>query len=262
MKTLSAALATCNEEENLSRCLDSIKNIADEIIVVDGSSTDKTVDIAKKYGAKVIITNNPANFHINKQKAIDACTGRWVLQLDADEVISRELSHEIKYQISKIKNENNGYWIPRKNYFLGRFLAKGGQYPDYTLRLYKKGFGKLPQKDVHEQTEVIGKVGYLASPLLHFPYKNFFSYLKKWNRYNDLLSHQIEKSLKNKNIVQHIFFTVGYFIIKPSYWFLTTFICHKGFVDSWQGFIFSLFSALRFPAAYLKFLGLKLFTKK
>ena len=92
---LSVAIATFNEEENLGSCLDSVKDWVDEIVVVDGSSTDKTVEIAKKYGAKVIVRENPPIFHINKQKAIDACRGKWILQLDADERVSPELKEEI-----------------------------------------------------------------------------------------------------------------------------------------------------------------------
>ena len=86
----------------------------------------------------------------------------------------KEIELKIKHQE---QNDINGYWIPRKNWFLGRFLMKGGQYPDYTLRLYKKGKGRLPQKDVHEQAEVEGKTEYLTHALLHYPYKNFSRYL-------------------------------------------------------------------------------------
>ena len=93
---LSVVLATHNEEANLARCLDSIKDITDEIIVVDGQSTDKTVSIAKKYKAQVIVRENPANFHINKNIAIEKATGDWILQLDADEVVSPELASEIR----------------------------------------------------------------------------------------------------------------------------------------------------------------------
>src|SRR5690606_27310163 len=88
--------------------------------------------------------------------------------------------------------EPNGYWMPRKNYFLGRFLMKGGQYPDYTVRLYKKGKGRLPQKDVHEQAVIEGKVGYLKEALLHYPYEDFGHYYAKWNKYNDLFARQIQ----------------------------------------------------------------------
>ncbi len=262
-QTLSVVLATYNEEINLAGCLDSVKDMADEIIIVDGTSTDKTVGIAKKFGARVKITTNKPNFHINKQMAIDMATKDWILQLDADEHISPELKEEIKKILgnrqSSIVNrqseEINGYWMPRKNMFLGRFLTKGGQYPDYTLRLYKNGKGRLPQKDVHEQAVVDGKVGYLKSALLHYPYKSFFHYLKKWNLYNNLFAVQIKEEQKNKNIFRKFLYAIGYLFIKPSHWFSTTYFRHKGFMDSWQGFVFSLFSALRFPVSYIKYLS-------
>jgi len=253
-KTLSVVLATFNEEKNLASCLDSVKDIADEIIIVDGTSKDKTVEIAKKYGASIKVTTNPTNFHINKQKAIDMATKDWILQLDADEHVSPELKEEIKQILEKKTEEFNGYWMPRKNWFLGRFLVKGGQYPDYTLRFYKNGKGRLPQKDVHEQAVVEGKVGYLKQPLRHYPYRNFSHYLAKWNNYNDFFALQIKEEQKNKNLLQKFFYVIGYLFIKPSHWFLTTYIRHKGFVDGWQGFVFSLFSALRFPVSYIKYL--------
>lgn len=255
MQTLSVALATFNEERNLSACLESVKDLADEIIVVDGSSQDKTIEIAHKFKAKVSIVENKPNFHINKQKAIGMATKDWILQLDADERVSKELAQEIK---AKIKNasdiKENGYWIPRKNWFLGRFLMKGGQYPDYTLRLYAKGKGKLPQKDVHEQAVVEGNIGYLSNALLHYPYRNFLNYITKWNRYNDFFAGQIEERLKNKNIIEQIIYAIGYLVVKPAHWFLTSYIRHKGFVDLWPGFVFSCFSALRFPVSYLKYI--------
>ena len=269
MATVSVVLATYNEEVNLPSCLDSVKDLADEIIIVDGSSTDKTVEIAKKYGAKVVVTDNPPIFHINKQKAIDMATKDWILQLDADERVTPELKEEIKRVIAKSgwdpstrpakrdfaqddSSAVNGYWIPRKNWFLGRFLTKGGQYPDYTLRLYQRGKGRLPQKDVHEQAVVEGEVGYLNNPLFHYPYKDFLEYLVKWNRYNNLIASEIKEKMKDKNYVEKIFYSIGYFFIKPSHWFLTTYIRHKGFMDSWQGLTFSFFSALRFPVSYIK----------
>ncbi len=253
-KTLSVVLATYNEEANLASCLDSVKDLADEIIIVDGSSTDKTVEIAKKYGAVVKVTTNKQNFHINKQMAIDMATKDWVLQLDGDEQVSKEQAEEIAEVLEKDSNEFNGYWMPRKNWFLGRFLLKGGQYPDYTLRFYRNGKGRLPQKDVHEQAVVEGKVGYLKNALLHYPYKNFSHYLNKWNRYNVFFAGQIKEEQRSKNILQRLFYAFLYLFIKPAHWFLTTFFRHKGFVDSWQGFVFSLFSALRFPVSYIIYL--------
>lgn len=255
MQQISIVLATFNEEKNLPACLSSVKSLADEIIIVDGSSTDDTVKIAQKAQAKVFVVENQTNFHINKQKAIGLATKDWILQLDADERVTPSLRDEIKYKISNIKYQDiNGYWIPRKNWFLGRFLVKGGQYPDYTLRLYKNGKGRLPQKDVHEQAEVIGGVGYLNNPLLHYPYKDFSTYLFKWNRYTDLLANQMKEILLHKPFGVRVAYCFGYLLIKPTHWFLTTYIRHKGFMDLWPGFVFSFFSALRFPASYLKYL--------
>jgi len=253
---LSVVLATFNEEENIERCLLSVKDFADEIVIVDGTSKDRTVEIAKSLGARVIKTTNKPNFHINKQMAIDAAKGEWVLQLDADEVVDVALETEIK-EIIKKNPEENGFWMPRKNYFLGRFLMKGGQYPDYTIRLYRNGKGRLPQKDVHEQAEVDGKIGYLKNALLHYPYKDFAFYLSKWKRYNLFFAHQIEEELKDKSLLKRLFAGFGYLVLRPSHWMLTTYIRHKGFYDFWQGFVFSFMSALRFPASYIEYLKLK-----
>lgn len=246
---ISVVLATYNEEKNLSACLESVKDFADEIVIVDGGSTDNTVEIARKYNALVKITDNPPIFHVNKQKAIDLATGDWVLQLDADERLTKELAEEIQDKISE-KQSINGYWIPRKNYFLGKYLTKGGQYPDYTLRLYKRGYGRLPQKDVHEQAVVEGQVAYLSHPLLHRADPTFSRYILRFNRYTNLIADNLEKIKKGYNplvMIRYMFFL-------PIWWFLWTYIRHKGFVDGWQGFLFSFFSALRFPVSYIKYI--------
>lgn len=249
MTKISVVLAVFNEEENLKVCLESIKELAWEIVIVDGGSTDKTLEIAKEFNARIIQTNNPPVFHINKNKAIDAALGDWILQLDADEVVSRELLEEVKRVISK-KSDIVGYWIPRKNFFLGRFLSKGGQYPDYTLRLYRRGKGRLPGKDVHEQAKVLGKVDYLKNDLLHRRDKNFSNYMERFNRYTDLYSRQLREQNVSLNFVSFL----NFIFVKPSIWFLMSYIRHKGFVDGFPGFIFALFSSLRFPVAYFKFL--------
>ncbi len=168
---LSVVLAVHNEELNLSKCLQSIAKIADEIIVVDGESTDRTVSIAKEFGAKIIVTTNKSNFHINKQIAMDAAKGDLVLQLDADEVVDDELA---KYIVSieqnkvDVNQEISAWWIPRKNYFLGAFLTKGGQYPDMVIRLYRNGKAALPQKDVHEQMTATGPVSTVKGHIIHY----------------------------------------------------------------------------------------------
>lgn len=246
---LSVVLATFNEEANIGECLKSVKNIADEIVIVDGGSNDKTVEVAKSYGAKVIETNNPPIFHINKNKAIDSAVGEWILQLDADERVTPELVLEIKKAINGIP-EKNGYWIPRRNLFLGKFLKKGGQYPDYTLRFYRKGKGKLPAKDVHEQAVVEGSIGYLKNDLLHLRDTNFRKYLSGFDRYTSIMTIH----MKSENLSKNLLTFINYFFIKSNWWFLKTYFRHKGFMDSWQGFIFSFSSSLRFPVAYIKYL--------
>lgn len=242
-------LATYNEEKNLPKCLSSVKDIANEIIIVDGGSRDKTLEIAKSFGAQVISTDNPPIFHINKQKAIDKATKDWVLQLDADEKLTPQLRAEIK-EVIHSKSAADGYWIPRKNWFLGRYLMKGGQYPDYTLRLYRRGKGRLPQKSVHEQAVVDGSVSYLQHPLLHNADPSFRRYLLRFGRYTDL----IEKELRKKKVGYNPLHAVNNLALLPTWWFFLTYIRHKGFMDSWQGFIFSFFSSLRFPVAYIKYI--------
>lgn len=246
MIKFSVVLAVYNEEENLRACLNSVKGLAWEIVLVDGGSVDKTLVIAKEFGAKIIQTNNPLNFHINKNKAIDAAGGDWILQLDADEVVTQELKKEIKEVISG--GDCNGYWIPRRNFFLGKFLTKGGQYPDYTLRLYRKGKGRLPGKSVHEQAEVLGKTGYLKHDLLHLRDKNFTIYIQRFNRYTELFSLE----LKEKGLRPGFFSFLDYYFVKPFFWFIKSYIRHRGYVDGFPGFVFALFSSLRFPVAFLK----------
>lgn len=247
MNNISVAIAVYNEEKKLPNLLKSVYQWVDEIVIVDGGSTDQTKEIARKYKARIISSDNPANFHINKQKAIDACTQKWILQLDADEVVPEDLKKEIL--LLREQKEVNGYWMPRKNYFLGTFLTKGGQYPDWTLRLYRRGKGTLPAKSVHEQAVVVGKTEYLTNALLHFSYTNFSEYIEHFNRYTSLFAAEFAE--QKIPIGWYSFFLFIWF--KPSYWFLLTYIRHKGFYDGFTGFVFSFFSALRFPVAYIKY---------
>lgn len=284
---LSVALATFNEERNIKRCLDSVKGIADEIVIVDGRSSDNTVQIAKEFGAKVIITDNQPIFHINKQKAIDACKGEWILQMDADEEVSKGLASEIKrvtrmsdqelstYQEKlkdkklflrhqKLLEERDGhigtsdgffaaFFIPRSNYFLGKFLRYGGVYPDGVIRLIKRDKAYLPCKSVHEQFVVEGRVGWLQNPLLHYDSPTFKRYLIRNSRYIDL----IVTEMREKKYPVTILSALDYIIYKPLYWFLVTLIRHKGILDGWQGVVFSFCSALRFARAYLRYIKSK-----
>lgn len=245
--TISVVLATRNEEENLPRCLESIKDIADEIIIADEHSIDATVNIAKKYNAHVILVDHQSNFHINKNIAIKAAKMDWVLQLDADEVVSPELAKEILETIST--TNKSGFWINRLNWFLTTFLTKGGQYPDPTLRLYRRGFGILPANDVHEQAVVKGEVGILKNNLLHYRDTTFEKYLSGFNRYSSFMV----SSLKNTNVKINILTIFNYLVLKPIYIFLNIYIRHRGYVDGKPGFIFALFSGWVPTVAFIKY---------
>lgn len=281
---LSVAIATFNEEKNIGDCLNSVKDIADQIIIVDGSSTDATVAIAKSFGAKVYIKENNPNFHINKQKSFELSSGDWILYLDADERVSPMLAKEIikvinmndteisEYQdklkdkslflrhqkiledrdglIGNSERDYTAFFFPRLNYFLGKYLRYGGVYPDGVIRLFKKGKAYLPAKNVHEQMVVSGRVGWLQHDLFHIDSPTFSRYIQRNNRYINLLAMDFQKEKLDKNLLQFL----NYIFIKPIYWFLLTSIRHKGILDGYQGLIFSFFSALRFPRAYLKYL--------
>ncbi len=251
MAKISVAMATYNEEDNIADCLDSVKEWTSEIVIVDGYSSDRTVGIAERYGAKVIKTKNVPIFHISKQKAIEACSEEWILQLDADERVSPELRDEILRVTEEGFGDDkiNGYWMPRKNWFLGRFLKKGGQYPDYTLRLYRRGKGSLPCKSVHEQAEVEGKTDFLKNDLIHFADPNFERYLTRFNRYTSLIADEMEE----KKVSLNFFTNISYLFLKPKFWFFWTYFRHKGYQDGFPGFVFSFFSSLRFIVAYIKY---------
>jgi glycosyltransferase involved in cell wall biosynthesis len=252
---LSVVLATYNEEENIRDCLKSIKDLADEIIVVDGQSTDKTASIAKKLGAKVFITKNRPIFHINKQMAIDKAKGDWILQLDADERVSPQLKQEIKDIINyKAPAElADAYYLPRKNFFLGRWLKKGGQYPDHVIRLFKRGRAFLPQKSVHEQMKVKGETDTLKGHLLHYTAPTFQRYLTNANRYTSLTANE----LKQQHLPTNFFVAFSFIILKPIATFFKLYLRHKGILDGFPGFIFALFSGLHWPIAYMKYWELK-----
>lgn len=281
---LSAAIATYNEETNIAACLESIKDIVDEIVIVDGTSSDRTVEIVKGFGAQVTVVPNNPMFHINKQKSFDLSKGEWILYLDADERVSPKLAKEIVKvinmsqselndyqkklpskrlfdrhqklveqrdgQIGNSEGDYNAFFVPRLNYFLGKYLRYGGVYPDGVIRLFKRGQGYLPCKDIHEQLVVNGRVGWLENPLLHFDSPTFSRFLARNSRYIDLITTDLQKQKVKKNLTNFL----NYMIIKPLVWFIMTQVRHKGILEGFQGITFSFFSALRFPRAYLRYL--------
>lgn len=254
---ISVVLATYNEEKNLPTCLASVKNFADEIIVVDGSSTDKTREIAKSFGARVIKTTNKKNFHINKQMAMDRARGQLVLQLDADEAVDDDLIQFIENIEQQVLDKKPlpavAWYVKRKNLFLGHWFKKGGQYPDPVIRLYINGKARLPQKDVHEQMQVDGKIGTADGHLWHYSNPKFADYLRKFNTYTSFKAQQLLAS----GLQVTPFSILNYLIIKPCWTFFIIYFRHKGFVDGWAGFVFALFSGLHHLVAFLKFWELK-----
>jgi glycosyltransferase involved in cell wall biosynthesis len=282
MIKLSVVLATRNEEENIGRCLESVKDIADEIIVVDEYSTDKTREIAESLGAKVFTEVHHDIFHITKQIALEKATGDWVLQMDADEVVSAELANEIKLvinnqkieirpdkkrlferhqklleerdgQIGEKTGEIAGYFIPRQNMFLGKPLIHGGVYPDGVIRLVKNGKAMFPQKSVHEQISLDGEVSWLNDSLLHYDSPTLKKYFWRLNRYTDLKAQELKESKTPKNILGFLRFT----FILPTYYFFLLFVRHLGVLDGARGFLWSFLSAMHFPISYFKYLTTK-----
>ena len=283
MKKLSVVLATRNEQENIGACLKSVKDIADETVVVDESSTDKTREIARKYGAKVYKVKHEPIFHKTKQKALDKATGDWILQLDADERVTSVLAKEIKEVIemspSLLKQREVGtkkkklferhqriiekrdgkigrstgeivaFFLPRLNLFLGKPLIHAGVYPDAAIRLVKKDKAHFPSKSVHEQMGINGEVAWLFNDLEHHDSPTFKRYFERMNRYTDLHAADLARKKTTKNIFMLLFYSTA----KPLFVFLKLYIRHKGFLDGVRGFLWSLFSALHYPIAFFKF---------
>jgi glycosyltransferase involved in cell wall biosynthesis len=247
MNDFSVVLTTHNEVSNLERCLASIADLSDEIIVVDGTSTDGTVSLAEKLGARVIKTTNKPNFHINKQMAMDAAKGKLVLQLDADEVVDEELRsfiRQLKQQLDQnaLPAQPVAWFLRRKNFLFKRWLSKGGQYPDSVIRLYLRGKARLPQQDVHEQMVVDGETATAPGHLLHFSYPTFAVYMTKFNTYTSFAATQV-----------HSPSTFRYLVTKPLHTFFSLYLRHRGYVDGMAGFIFALMSALHHPFVLLKY---------
>jgi len=281
---LSVVLATRNEESNISAVLESVKSIADEIVVVDEKSQDRTREIAKKYGARVYEVEHEPIFHKTKQKALNKAKFDWILQLDADERVMPKLAKEIKDVIDmptakilarrpgdnkkwalfqkhqKIIEKRDGhvgrptgevvaFFLPRKNIFLGKPLVHAGVYPDPAIRLIKNGKAHFPAKSVHEIMQIDGEVAWLFNDLEHYDSPTFSRYLERANRYTSLTAMEFEQKKSSKNIIVLFFYS----FVKPIMVFLMLYVRHKGFLDGVRGFIWSAFSALHFPLAYFKY---------
>lgn len=226
---VSVAIITKNEERNIKKALESVKDF-EEIVIVDAFSEDKTLDICRKYTDK-IFQYEWQGFAKQKQLAIDKTTLSWVFVLDADERVTEPLKKEI---MKKIKEDKDGYFIPRKNFFLGRWIKHSGWWPDYTLRLFKKEKGKVELREVHEKIIVDGKIGYMKEPLLHYTYQNIEEFIKKMNNYASLSAQEIVK----RNPSQYkIFYKM---IFSPCFTFLKMYVFRLGLLDGIRGLILAM----------------------
>lgn len=179
METISVVLSVFNEEAKLARTLEALA-WADEIIVVDNESTDKTADIAKRYGATLYKEKNNLMLNINKNRGFMKAKSDWILNLDGDEVVPPELAQEIKGSIHS--SQIMGYWIPRKNIIFGKWIQHGLWWPDQQVRLFRRGKGKFPCEHIHEYIKVDGPVGQLTQPYIHYNYESVHQYLTKIDR--------------------------------------------------------------------------------
>jgi len=230
---LSVAIVALNEEANLGRTLESVR-WADEIVLVDSGSTDRTREIAQPYAAKVVV--EPWRGHVaQKNYALELCTQTWVLALDADEEVSPGLAKEIQSAIED-PHAQNGYWIPRKNLFLGRWIRFGGFYPDPKLRLFRRGEGYSTGHDPHDRYELkTGRaVGRFKNPLVHYAYPTLSYYLEHMNSYSSL-------GAKLAVANGHHRFSLVNIVARPMLTFVYNYFLRLGFLDGREGLLLHLY---------------------
>lgn len=236
--SLSVVISTYNRKEKLKACLESVKNIADEIIVVDNSSSDDSVELAKKYTKHVFVKPNNPMLNINKNFGFIKATKEWILYLDDDEKLTSELQIEIgKWKKSLAEAvEIVGYWIPRKNIIFGKWIEHTGWYPDYQLRLFKNGKGKFAEVHVHEMLTVDGPLAYLLSPLEHSNYENIHEFMYKMvMTYAPNEADVLIKDGYTFDFIDSIRF--------PANEFLSRFFARQGYKDGLHGLMLSLLMA-------------------
>jgi glycosyltransferase involved in cell wall biosynthesis len=241
---LSVAIITYNEESNIRRTLESVK-WADEIVIVDSGSTDRTVEICREYTDNVF-HQDWLGFARQKNLAIDKTSGDWVLSLDADEPIEPALADEIRTIISS-PHAYDGYRIPRRTFFLGKQIRHGGWYPDYNLRLFRKGKGRFEERTVHEAIRVDGHVGKTHDAILHYANPDLATYLSSINKYSSLAVDVMgERGISRfKTSLLNILF-------RPVLTFVLKYFFRLGFLDGKHGLVLNLFHSYYVFAKYAK----------
>jgi glycosyltransferase involved in cell wall biosynthesis len=260
---LSVVIITFNEEANLGRTLQSVKSLIfshgkpndSEIIVVDSGSTDRTVEIAKSYGAKVFV-EEWKGYAAQKNSAIEKASGAWILSLDADEALSEVLPHEITLALGRQINLKaeipsdrpefvDGFFVPRRNFFLGKWIKRGGFWPDPKLRLFRRGKGRFEYRVVHEDVSLEGRTGRLMHPLLHHSYPTLADYIDHMNRYSSLGAEMtVAKGQRG--------FSVFNIVVRPLATFIYNYIFRLGFLDGREGLLLHLYHAVYVSWKYAK----------
>jgi glycosyltransferase involved in cell wall biosynthesis len=241
MIPVSVVMVTRDEEMNIE---DALRSAADarEIVVVDSFSTDRTVEICRQYTDR-IYPHEWRGYARQKQLAVDLAQGPWVLILDADERITPELRDEIARILTD--TDYDGFTMPRKNYFLGKWIRHSGWWPDRTLRLFRKDRGRLEDREVHEKVVVSGKVGQLDAPLEHHTYRTISDYLRKMEIYSSLAAAQIGKKGRPGALSM---------VIKPLFTFFRMYLLRRGFLDGMHGlllaWLYSYYTFLKYAKAW------------
>ena len=240
--SLSVILITKNEEANLKDCLESV-SFADEIIVVDSQSSDKTQEIARSFGAKLEITSDWPGFGPQKNRALNLATQDWVLSIDADERVTPELKQEILATIAS-SDAADCYAIPRSSWYCGRFMKHSGWYPDYVDRLFKRGTAKFSDHLVHETVLPTGIHGKLKNHFLHYSFRDFSQVLRKIDTYSSASAEQSFKQGKRSSVCKAFWHAV---------WaFFRTYFFRLGFLDGPQGLALAISNAEGTYYRYIK----------
>jgi len=246
MEKITVAIITKDEERNIRDCLESVK-WADEIVVVDNGSTDRTLSICREYGAR-IFEEEWKGYSGQKNSAIEKAGNEWVLNLDADERVSPELRQEMQKRLEENRGVD-GYWIPRKNFFLGQWIRYCGWYPDLNLRLFRKSRGRFGERAVHERVELQGKTSTLTQPLVHETYHSLSDFLTRMDRYSSLAAGEMLREGRKFRWIDPV--------LRPPFTFLQMYVLRAGFLEGYLGFILSVLYSYYTFAKYIKLREIK-----
>jgi glycosyltransferase involved in cell wall biosynthesis len=255
--TVSVAIITLNEEFNLARTLQSVL-WADELVIVDSGSEDRTVAVAENFGARVF--REPwKGFGVQKNSALAKCTSDWILSLDADEEVTPGLASEVRAVIDAPPSDNSpaAYFIPRRNYFLGRWLRFGGMYPDAKLRLLRRdlftsGAARFAERPVHEDVLYDGPTQRLRGDLLHHAYPTLTSYLEHLNLYSSLAAEGLTNDFAAKGKHPPAVWFAAQTLFNPYLTFLYNYGLRGGFLDGRPGLLYHAYHSTYISWKYSK----------